>query len=250
MRFVNSSVQAQDGFHIDAYSGNDLTVDLRDCQLLGGKLYTERPTLTVSNCLLERVGVLLYDNLSNLFQHCTFFGGSVAYAQDNGGTFVFKNDLFDRTVLETNGTVSFDYNSYVTNQTRFLPPAAHDQVLTNNPIYMTGVLGRYYFPTNGGLLSWLINSGSVTNAGLANLYHHTTTFDNVKDGATWLDRAFHWIALTNGQPSDVDGDSIPDYVEDINMDGVAGAGETSWTAYNSLNGLSGTPALQVFTPLK
>jgi hypothetical protein len=53
-------------------------------------------------------------------------------------------------------------------------------------------------------------------------------------------------------PVDSDGDGIPDYLEDINGDGLynVGSGETDWTTYTSLNGLSGGNVLQVFTPLR
>ncbi len=54
----------------------------------------------------------------------------------------------------------------------------------------------------------------------------------------------------NGNPLDFDGDGIPDYLEDYNGNGVFDTGETDWKTYNSPNGLTGIPGLQVFTPLK
>jgi hypothetical protein len=53
-------------------------------------------------------------------------------------------------------------------------------------------------------------------------------------------------------PVDTDGDGIPDCLEDANGNGLydAGSGETDWLAYTSLNGLSPSNGLQVFTPLK
>jgi len=53
-------------------------------------------------------------------------------------------------------------------------------------------------------------------------------------------------------PFDSDGDGIPDYLENVSGSGTynsgAGSGETDWL--NSNSGISGTAALQVFTPLK
>jgi len=51
---------------------------------------------------------------------------------------------------------------------------------------------------------------------------------------------------------DTDGDTFADYFEDRNGNGVfdAAAGETDLNTYNSPNGLTGSPGMQVFTPLK
>src|SRR4029077_8600840 len=48
---------------------------------------------------------------------------------------------------------------------------------------------------------------------------------------------------------DTDGDGIPDYLEDLNGNGVydPGAGETDWQTYNSLNGLSGAAPFTIYT---
>jgi hypothetical protein len=51
-------------------------------------------------------------------------------------------------------------------------------------------------------------------------------------------------------PTDTDGDGLPDYLEDKNGNGIVDSGETNWQSYDSLNGLSGTPGLQVLTPLR
>jgi hypothetical protein len=66
-----------------------------------------------------------------------------------------------------------------------------------------------------------------------------------------VDIGLHYVAVnSSGEPIDTDGDGLPDYFEDANGNGSADSGETDWQSYNSLNGLTGTPGLQVFTPLK
>jgi hypothetical protein len=124
-------------------------------------------------------------------------------------------------------------------------------MLTNSPVYQSSYLGNYYYPTNDGLLSRLIDAGS-RYASDAGLYHFTTTTNQVKEGATKVDIGFHYVAIdpTTGQPYDTDGDGVPDYLEDVNGDGNGANDPTSWLVYNSPNGLTGANGLQVFTPLK
>lgn len=66
-----------------------------------------------------------------------------------------------------------------------------------------------------------------------------------------------WIYKRNGPvpvPIDLDGDTIHDYIEDLNGDGVGtpnSTGETDWdSVYNSPNGHSTTGAHSVHTPLE
>ena len=69
-----------------------------------------------------------------------------------------------------------------------------------------------------------------------------------------LDLSFHYLALhpqlSTLNPLDTDGDGIPDYLEDANGNGTPDSGESHWQTYNSPNNLTGSPGLQVFTPLK
>jgi hypothetical protein len=66
-----------------------------------------------------------------------------------------------------------------------------------------------------------------------------------------VDIGYHYVAVdTNGNSIDTDGDGIPDYLEDANGNGLVEYSETSWTSYNSANGLTTANGLQVFTPLK
>ena len=118
--------------------------------------------------------------------------------------------------------------------------------------YQAGPLGPYYYPTNGGSggLTNLFNRGSRT-ADQAGLYHYTTTTNQVKETNSVVDIGMHYVAFgTNGWAFDFDGDGLPDYFEDANGNGTVDAGETDWQQYNSQNGLTGSPGLRVFTPLK
>ena len=92
---------------------------------------------------------------------------------------------------------------------------------------------------------------SARAASAAGLYHYTTTTDQVKEGTTWVDAGFHYVAVNGqGQPIDTDGDGLPDYFEDRNGNGVydSSQGETDWNTSNSL--VASPAAVIVFTPLR
>ena len=100
--------------------------------------------------------------------------------------------------------------------------------------HQTSYLGNYYYPTNDGMLSTLIDAGSrwATNAGL---YQFTTTTNQVKEGATMVDIGFHYVAVdSNGNPIDTNGDGIPDYLSDSNGNGSVDSGEIGWNLTGDL----------------
>lgn len=107
-------------------------------------------------------------------------------------------------------------------------------------------LDHYYLRTN----SVLIDAGNIyaTNA---NLFHFSTVTNQINEGFSIVDLAFHYIARdSEGNPVDSDGDGIADYLENVNGTGSPGSGETDWQSYNSLFGIGTGPGLTVFTPLK
>jgi len=237
--------------------GTFSVLSLRDSQVRGGNLYyspgISNCVFSLTNTLFERISAHLYpyhpDSVSafnNLFKE-----GSWSLSPGSGNSWTLKDNLFDKTTLwqNTNVAITHNFNGYIAVTNRLLPNGANDVMLTNSPTYDIGPLGRYYYPTNDGMLSLLINAGSqnATNAGL---YHFTTTTNQVKETNSTVDIGLHWIALNNGVPFDTDGDGAPDYLEDTNGNGSADSWETDWQSYNSPHGLTGSPGLQIFTPLK
>ncbi len=137
---------------------------------------------------------------------------------------VFDND-FDSCSI-SNAVLTNGYNAYLNCSGRFSPTNANDIVQVNGLAYQSSFLGDYYQPTN----SLLINSGSLTNAGLAGLYHFTTTTNQVKEGSSRLDMGYHYVAVgASGNPIDSNSNGIPDYLEDLNGNGLDDSGESPWS---------------------
>jgi len=50
-----------------------------------------------------------------------------------------------------------------------------------------------------------------------------------------VDIGYHYVAVdTNGIPFDTNGDGIPDYLEDINGNGLVDSGEIGWNIFGDL----------------
>lgn len=158
--------------------------------------------LTVNQC----------NTLGNLF-----FGGTLYFrALGDDPLLLAYDNLFDRTTLTkgiSSANFTHNYNGYVTNQNRLTPNGANDVVLTNTPLYHAGPLGRFYYPTNYGNLSRLIDAGS-SPADDVGLYHFTTVTNQVKETNSFVDIGYHYVALnTNAVPFDTDGDGTSDYLD-------------------------------------
>ena len=227
-RFTEWSIPAADAHHFYGGYGTDLAAAFTDDQLFGGKFRTERPKVSATNCLFHRVGTVLEGadyEINPYFRNCLFYGGSLEASAWAGGTWAFTNNLFYGTAISQDGTISHDYNGYVTNAAgqRLTSSAAHD-VATNSFSFLMGTIGRFYQPTN----SLFINMGN-TNANFLALYQYTVLTNNVKETNTLVDIGFHYVATdANGNPLDADSDGTPDYLEDTDGNGSVDPRETDW----------------------
>ncbi len=225
-RFTDFSVLAMDAatFWIQGTSfGLRPPANFQDCQAFGGIFgCNAAATFNLTNCLFDRVDVEMPSDGTNIpiVRNNLFHGGLFDFDSYPVTNSVIKDNLFDQTSIPDYswdyGTYAGGYNAFVTNCDRLLPTVAHDIILAGSPIYQTGGLGSYYYPTN---LTNLINAGSTT-ADLVTLYHYTTTTNQVKETNSPVDVGFHYIAMVNGQPADTDGDGVPDYLEDVNGNGL------------------------------
>lgn len=240
-------------------------VRLRDCQLRGAGLYcllgyvnNSAMTISLTNNLFERSAVSFFrnaympDQLAVSACNNSFYGGSVDLSFYIGEedwsppNWYLYNNFFDSSTLSqvgSSGHIIHGYNGYV--NTTPLSGSVGGDVETGYYSYDVGPLGKYYCP------SWssMANAGSTT-ANQVGLYHYTTKTNQVKEGNSTLDIGYHYVALdSHGNPVDLEGDGVSDYLEDANGNGVVDTGESSWLL-NAYNGLSVGAGLKVFTPLK
>jgi hypothetical protein len=242
-RFTGWSIPAGSGDHfISTVTGSNHF--FMDCQFTGGKFTIDPGLVSLTNCLLERVILTLRDNGENnrwyLFNN--LLKGSLVYKAIGSSPVALAYDnLFDGTTIsKQSGSDDFthNFNSYITNKSRLSPNGANDKILTNTPTYLTSYLGNYYYPTNDGLLSTLINAGS-RNATNSLLFHHCTITNQVKEANSTVDIGFHYIATdASGNPIDTDGAGTPDYLADTNGNGFQEFGEFAFgiTVDNPANG--------------
>jgi len=229
---------AQDVAHINYYRG---VASFQDCQFHGGQILDTFSTVSLTNCLLERVNVQLEqgdDPNFATFQNNLIFGGTFYFGPWTSTSSVIKDNFFDTTNVNVNLTglgYSGGYNAF-SSTNRIFPTKTTDLLLTNATfIYQTGPLGSFYQPTN----SALINAGSVTNAALVGLFHHTTQTNQICEANSALDIAFHYVAVdANGNPIDSDSDGVANYAADNNGNGVLDFGEIPFgiTIENPANG--------------
>ena len=252
-RFTDWSLpaHAQGCYHFSTWGVTVLDA-FTDCQFHGGSFKINAPGFAITNCLFERVETTITDDnvppLLPVVRNCLFLGGAAHLTHNNSDTWLFRDNAFDQTAITQEGEVidvDGAYNAY--NTTNRLQPTSLTDVLVTNFNWQASWLGNYYLPGN----SSLINTGSVTNAGVVGLYQYTTQAGQAKETNSVVDIGFHYVAVdANGSPVDTDADGIPDYLEDRNGNGVADSGESDWQLYNSPNGLNGSRPFQVFTPLR
>jgi len=225
--FTEWDVLATDVYHLDCDASISGNLGIADSQIHGGTIFTYRNSLSMTNCLLNRVIIYLedygsYDDFVVNAHQNLFRGGSLDIFHLNAATWFFTNNLFDSIGISQFGDVANDYNGYVTNGA-LTPVAGHNVTNSISPAYQTWRLGYFYQPTS----SPFIDKGSVSNAALLGFYHYTTLTNQTKEATNKLDIGFHYIALDmNGLTIDADGDGWPDYWEDSNGDGALNHRET------------------------
>ena len=231
-----------------ASSPNAYTLALTDCRLLGAYLniYNDsvsyQPTLALTNNTFERVTFGFVQGYSGgsypgtyYLRNNLFRGGTLTlYSYPGKTTSAIHDNLFDSvslTVSTTNNPTS-SYNGYATNVTKLPGSSGNDKTVTNVD-YQIGPLGGYYYPTSGGHLSQLINSGSKTNAGLVGLYHHTTLVDQTKETNSVLDIGFHYVAVN---PAESEVAKVSPLYPD-----ASSSYDGTWTPDKATNGVTTDP---------
>lgn len=212
--------------------------NFQDCEVHGGKLVTVRPTVNLTNCLLERAFTDLEpkDGLTAAFRVGLVYGGTFTFAPSNS---VVEDVLFDSPTISNWNGYNGGYNAYITGLSRLSPTKTSDIILSASPSYQVGPLGNYYLPTNS---TTLIDADTTTAASQIGLYHYATTTNldsgtglEVKETTSNVDVSYHYVATDgNGIPIDTNSDGIPDYLEDANGNGNVDSGEISWSATGDL----------------
>lgn len=255
LRFLQSVLPGGVGNHLSgAPVFYDAPLIFRDCQLVGGKIWAPELGFALTNNLFDRVNFEIEatdDEPVRYFINNLFHGGKL-YAATPGSRIIYaRNNLFDGTTNFNSGSWTNTHNAYLAGATKLSPTNHTDRFLAAID-FEQGALGWYYYPTNGGsgTLTDLVDAGS-TNANLLGFAHHTTAANQTKESTSMVDIGFKYIAVNaNSEPADADGDGFHDYLEDVDGDETADTGESDWQAYNSIFDLVGTPAIEVFTPLK
>ena len=241
-RFTHWSTHASGGEHFYSFGTDNGTHTFTHSEFHNHEVISLGPMISFTNCLFNRANFTLIDiadSISPNVRHCTFRGGTHNIARGNGGTWTFKDNLFDAVAIPVKEAVLVhDYNAYTTNSARLTNSAPRDIVLAvTNVTFQAGTLGRFYLPTNLSSHWPLISTtnvvaayaGGSTNANLLGLFHFTSTPNNVKETNTVVDIGYHYVATDgNGLPLDGDGDGWSDYHEDGNGNGSLDSAETNW----------------------
>jgi hypothetical protein len=228
-----------------------LTVRATHSEVWSGSIGCYVLSCYMTNCLMDRASIGANEGHPGNelhFRNCTWHGGSLNLIPSQTALPVsVTNCAFDATSISVNlGKLvnpGFDYNAFTNGATKFPVGGAHD-VLVPSFDWQSSWLGNFYLPANSGL----VDHGS-TNADLLGLYHFTTQTNQVKETNSYVDIGYHYVAADgSGNPNDIDGDGIPDYLEDTNGNGLIDPGESDPNEYYNI--LKTGHGLEVFTPLR
>jgi hypothetical protein len=232
-RFTDFSSPAQDAYVI-GWGGNTYPIVFQDCQFHGGYTQSEANSMNFTNCVLDRFSADMepQDNYTPVVRSCTWFGGAFCLAPSPGTNAIILDNLFDGTSIPCglNGYTG-GYNAAVTNFDH--PGFPTDIVLLSSPSYRAGPLGNFYQPAN----TVLFNADTNTTADQVGLYRYTmyTNLVNgyqIKETNSCVDIGFHYVATdANGHPVDSNGDGTPDYLSDLNGNGLIDSGEIGWNFF-------------------
>jgi hypothetical protein len=212
-----------------------LTINLTDCEVLGGGAGFYNGKQNYTNCFFEdAINWLTTDQIGSGFsmENCTCHYGYVGPTRFNDGTnnpASIRDSVFDHTLIGDTDTGSggdyYDYNAFLTNFDRTVPNGAHDLIVTNFN-WQSAFDWNYYIASD----SPLIDAGAVpaTTNGIG-LCQFTIRSDQTPEATSAVDLGYHRVALDyQGNPNNYDGDATPDYLEDLNGNGIADSGEPDW----------------------
>ena len=179
------------------------------------------PVCTFTNNLFVYPN-LLDESTGQMDSHNNLFVGDVnsyeLFVNDGTNSWVNQDNAFDNGQSYMDGVIG--HNAYLNGAYANSPIQANDVI--TNLAWQTSWFGNYYQPSN----SPLIGAGS-TNASLLGLYDFTTQTNQVKEGNSIVTIGYHYVATdADGNPVDSNGDGIPDYLEDVNGNGISGQGQT------------------------
>jgi Big-like domain-containing protein/fibronectin type III domain protein len=232
-RFTTFDLPASGGYHVYGYNSVDsgyTNISIRDCQFSGANVYLWEKNggrYAFTNNVFERVDFQVYDASQLEVRNNNFAGVSGWISQTNvTASWSFKDNLVDGCSL-VNGTSNLvhEYNAYHQS-------TAFYSIYTTNATekglsalsYQRGVFGRWYQPSG----SELINAGSASSAGSVGFYWYCTTTNNAAEENSALDIGYHSVALnSSSQPWDTNGDGTPNYMEDLDGDGLSDPNELS-----------------------
>jgi len=169
-------------------------------------------TLLVQNNLFFRSSIYASNSAATslALTNNTIYGTTLALVQPASAAWYFYDNDVDSSTLSTNSAITNGYNAFINCSNNFI--GTSNIVSTNAIGYQSAKLGNFYQPISSPLLQ----AGSTT-ADQVGLYAFTTQTNQLEETNSIVDIGYHYVALgTNGLPLDVNGDGIPDYLQNFN----------------------------------